>query len=262
MLGDEIKKAKKIFKDAWDALDDIFEEKRSDTVMEKEEKAKTKKGKVALAKFSKGLIGKTNQINFRILIGQEKEIGDHIYEAVYMDDKKEPYIYDFTVNKGKPINNILTNFKDDDWTGYKKVKKFKSLTKFLEHAYNNGIFYDGKKKKKDEALDILIKKGLKRSLKAIGDDAENKYGKDNETAKKVAKIVAIAAITTIASAALTPAAGIVVAEVAGGAPITGEVLGQAGQAAAEGLKSLADPATIARKAAQKALTKGKKVLDN
>ena len=138
--GKEIKKAKKVFKDAWDALNDFFEEKRSDTITEKEEKAK--KGKVALAKFSKGMIGKTNQINFRILIGQEKEIGDHIYEAVYMDDKKEPYIYDFAVNKGKPINTILTNFKDDEWNGYKKVKKFKSLTKFLEHAYKDGIFYE------------------------------------------------------------------------------------------------------------------------
>ncbi|GAH58256.1 unnamed protein product, partial [marine sediment metagenome] len=60
-MVDEIKKAKKVFKDAWDALDDFFEEKRSDTIMEKEKKAK--KGKVALAKFSKGIIGKTNQIN-------------------------------------------------------------------------------------------------------------------------------------------------------------------------------------------------------
>ncbi|MFX1338011.1 MAG: hypothetical protein ACFFDK_05340 [Promethearchaeota archaeon] len=256
----EIDKAKKVFKDAWDALNDFFEEKRSDTIMEKEEKAK--KGKVALAKFSKGMIGKTNQINFRILIGQEKEIGDHIYEAVYMDDKKEPYIYDFTVNEGKQTNTILTNFKDDDWNGYKKVKKFKSLTKFLEHAYEDGIFHDGKKKKKDEALDILIKEGLKRSLEAIGDDSEDKYGMDNEKAKKIAKVVAIAAVTTVASAALTPAAGVVVAEIAaGGTPLTGEVVGQASQAAVEGVKNLADPATLARKAAQKAITKGKSLKD-
>lgn len=113
-MGDEVKNAKKVFIDAWDALDDYFEEKRSDTIYEKE-----KKGKVALAKFSKGLIGKTNQINFRILIGEEKELGDHIYEAVYMDDKKEPYIYDFAINKGRPVNTILTNFKDDGWDGYK-----------------------------------------------------------------------------------------------------------------------------------------------
>jgi hypothetical protein len=258
-LGDEIKKAKKVFKDAWDALDDFFEEKRSDTIMEKEKKAK--KGKVALAKFSKGIIGKTNQINLRILIGQEKELGDHIYEAVYMDDKKEPYIYDFTVNKGRPINNILTNFKEDDWNGYKKVKKFKSLTKFLEYAYKDGIYYGGKKEKKESALDTLIKKGLKRSLEAIGEDSKEKYGVDSETAKKVAKVVAIAAVTTIVSAALTPAAGIVVAELATGAPVTGELVGQAAQAAVEGIKGLADPATIARKAAQKAITKGKSIKD-
>ncbi|MFX0070980.1 MAG: hypothetical protein ACFFAO_07815 [Candidatus Hermodarchaeota archaeon] len=256
-MDDEVKKAKKIFRDAWDALNDYFEEKRSDTVYEKEKKAK--KGKVALAKFSKGLVGKTNQINFRILIGEEKELGDHIYEAVYMDDKKEPYIYDFAVNKGRPINNILINFKEEDWDGYKKVKKFKSLTKFLEHAYKDGIFHNGKKKKKDEALDLLIKEGLKRSLEAVGEDAEEHFGADSETAKKVAKIVAVAAVTTVVSAALTPAAGVVIAEVAGGAPITGELAGQAGQAAIEGIKNLADPATIARKAAQKVLTKGKSV---
>ncbi len=258
--GKEIKKAKKVFKEAWDALNDFFEEKRSDTITEKEEKVK--KGKVALAKFSKGMIGKTNQINFRILIGQEKEIGDHIYEAVYMDDKKEPYIYDFAVNKGKPVNTILTNFKDDEWNGYKKVKKFKSLTKFLEHAYKDGIFYEGKKKKKNEALDILIKKGLKRSLEAIGDDSKEKYGADSATAKKVAKVVAIAAVTTIVSAALTPAAGVVIAEVAlGGAPVTGDLIGQAAQAAVKGIEKLADPATIARKAVQKAVTKGKSIKD-
>ncbi len=58
-----------------------------------EEEKKGNKGKVALAKFSKGLIGKTDKINFRILIGQKKEIGDFIYEAVYLSDKKEPKIY-------------------------------------------------------------------------------------------------------------------------------------------------------------------------
>jgi len=258
-LGDEIKNAKKVFKNAWDAIDDYFEEKRSDTIYEKEEKAK--KGKVALAKFSKGLIGKTNQINFRILIGQEKELGDHIYEAVYMDDKKEPYIYDFTVNKGRPINNILTNFKEDDWGGFKKVKKFKSLTKFLEHAYNDGIFYEGKKIKKDKALDTLIKKGLKRSLEAIGEDSKEKFGADSETAKKVLKVVALAAVTTVVSAALTPAAGLVVMEMAGGAPLTGELLGHAAQAAVDGVKGLADPVTIAKKVVKKAITKGKSLKD-
>jgi hypothetical protein len=67
----EVEKAKSIFKDAWDALNDYFEEKRSDTVYEKEDKAK--KGKVALAKFSKSLLGTTNQINFRILIYKKKK---------------------------------------------------------------------------------------------------------------------------------------------------------------------------------------------
>ena len=253
----EVNKAKIVFKDAWDALNDFFEEKRSDTIVEKEEKAK--KGKVALAKFSKGMIGKTNQINFRILIGQEKDLGDHIYEAVYMDDKKEPYIYDFTLNQGKSINTILINFKEDSWNGYGKVKKFKSLTKFLEHAYKDGIYYEGKKIKKEEALDTLIKEGLKRSLEAISDDANEKFGVDSEKAKKFAKVVAIAAATTVVSAALTPAAGVVVAEVAGGTPLTGELAGSAAQAAVEGVQNLADPATIARKVAQKALTKGKNI---
>ena len=90
-MGKEIDKAKKVFKDAFDVLNDYFEEKRSDTVMEEEKKAK--KGKVALAKFSKGLIGNTDKINFRILIGNKKEIGDFIYEAIYLSDKKEPKIY-------------------------------------------------------------------------------------------------------------------------------------------------------------------------
>ena len=128
----EVKQAKKVFKSAWDALDDFFDEKRSDEVKEKIKGAR--KDEVSLAKFHKGLVGKTNQINFRILIGNNKEPGDWIYEAVYMDDKKEPYLYMFDVNKGRPIKNILTNFKDPDWNGYKKVKKFKSLTKFLEYA--------------------------------------------------------------------------------------------------------------------------------
>ena len=73
-MGKEIDTAKKVFKKGFNALSDYFEEKRSDTVVEKEKKAK--KGKVAVAKFSKGLIGKTDKINFRILIGQKKELGD------------------------------------------------------------------------------------------------------------------------------------------------------------------------------------------
>ena len=121
LLKEEVKKAKKLFKDAFDTLNDFFEEKRSETVIEKEKKAK--KGKVALAKFSKGMIGNTNKINFRILIGEEKEIGDFIYEAVYLSDKKEPRIFVYKVNKGRPVKNILTNFKEEDWDGYSKVKK-------------------------------------------------------------------------------------------------------------------------------------------
>ena len=31
-MGDEVKNTKKVFIDAWDALDDYFEEKRSDTI--------------------------------------------------------------------------------------------------------------------------------------------------------------------------------------------------------------------------------------
>jgi len=257
-LKEEIKKAKKVFKNGWDALNDFFDEKRSDTVYEDEKKAK--KGKVALAKFSKGLIGKTNQINFRILIGQEKELGDHIYEAVYKDDKKEPYIYAFTVNKGKSAQQILTNFKDDDWNGYKKVEKFKSLTKFLEYAYEKGIYIKGKKYKKEDALNKLIK-GLKRSLEAIQDDIKNKHGEGHPTAQKIAKVVAVAAATTIVSAALTPAAGVIASEIAGGGGITGNTLSSAAQAAGGGLKNLADPVKLAKKAAQKAITKGKDIRD-
>ena len=138
MGSKEVDKAKKVFKDAWDALGDFFEEKHNKTVYEDAKKAA--KGKVALAKLHAGMVGKTEQINFRILIGQEKELGDHIYEAVYMNDKKEPYVYHFIVDKGKPREQILTNFKDPDWNGYKKVQKFKSLTKFLEDCYKEDIY--------------------------------------------------------------------------------------------------------------------------
>ena len=78
-------------------------------------------------------------------------------EAVYLSDKKELKIYVYQVNKGKPCNTILTNFKEVDWNGYKKVEKYKSLTKFLEDAYNEGIYYKGDKEKKEEALNRLIK---------------------------------------------------------------------------------------------------------
>jgi len=254
LLGSkEVDKAKKVFKDAWDALDDFFDEKRSDTVTEKEKKAA--KGKVALAKFKKGLVGKTNQINFRILIGTEKDIGDHIYEAVYMDDKKEPYIYHYKVDKGKPVNTILTNFKDADWNGFKKVEKFKSLTKFLESVYKSEIYHKGKKYKKEEALDVLIK-GLKRGLEAVEEDLKEKHGEGHPTLAKIAKVVAIAAITTVATAALTPAAGIVISNISSGGGIGGGVLGDAASAAGEGLKSLVDPTNIVKKVVKKTVTKG------
>ena len=66
-------------------------------------------------------------------------------------------------------------------------------------------------------------------------------------------------MTTIVSAALTPAAGVVVGELVGGGGVTGNVVGQAGQAAVEGLKRMADPVTLARKAAKKVVTKGRKL---
>jgi hypothetical protein len=253
-MGKEIDKIKSVFKDAFEVLGDYFEEKRSDTVMEDEKKAK--KGKVALAKFSKGLIGKTDKINFRILIGQKKELGDYIYEAVYLSDKKEPRIYVYKINKGRPCNTILLNFKEDDWNGYKKVEKYKSLTKFLESAYNDGVYYMGKKEKKEDALNRLIK-GLKRSLEAVEDDEKVKKGDKSSIGLKIAKVVAIAAVTTVVSAALSPAAGVIAQEIAGGGSITGDVLGTAAQAAGEGLKSLTDPANIAKKVITKAITKGK-----
>jgi len=254
MGKDEIDKAKKIFKDAWDALNDFFDEKRSDTVYEDEKKAK--KGKVALAKFKKGLIGNTNQINFRILIGQKKELGDTIYEVVYMDDKKEPYMYYYEVDKGKPCQQILTDFKDPDWSGYKKVKKYKSLTKFLESVYKKDIYYNGKKYKDENALDILIKKGLKRTLEALEDNVESEHGEGHPVAMKIAKIVAITAVTTIASAALTPAAGVVLSNIQAGGGLGANVVGDAAQAALEGVKGVADPLKLVKKAVSKTVTKG------
>lgn len=253
-MGKEIDKAKNIFKDAFEVLNDYFEEKRSDTVMEEEKKAK--KGKVALAKFSKGLIGKTDKINFRILIGQKKEIGDYIYEAIYLSDKKEPRIYVYKVNTGKPCITVLINFKEEEWNGYKKVEKYKSLTKFLESAYNDGIYYKGKKLKKEDALNRLIK-GLKRSLETVENDEKAKKGDKSSIALKIAKVVAVAAVTTVVSAALTPAAGVIAQEIVGGGSVTGDILGTAAQAAGEGLKNLADPANIAKKIITKAITKGK-----
>ena len=255
-MSKEIDKAKEVFKEAFDALSDYFEEKRSDTVLEKEEKAK--KGKVVLAKFSKSLIGNTDKINFRILIGQKKDLGDYIYEAVYLSDKKEPRIFVYTTNDTKSSNTILTNFKEEDWNGYKQIKKYKSLTKFLEDIYEKGIYYNGKKEKKEDALNKLIK-GLKRSLEAVEDDEKEKKGGTSPIAVKIAKVVAIAAVTTIVSAALTPAIGVVTQEVLGGGTITGDVLGQATDAAVQGLKNLVDPANLAKKGIIKIITKGKDI---
>ncbi len=255
-MKSEVVKAKKLFKEAFNVLSDYFDEKRADTVIEKEKKAK--KGKVALAKFSKGLIGKTDKINFRVLIGHKKALGDSIYEAIYLSDKKEPKIYVFDVIKGKPCNTILVNFKEENWNGYKKVQKFKSLTKFLEVAYKEGVFHKGKKEKKEEALNVLIK-GLKRSLEAVGEEEKGKKGGSSSIAKKIAKVVAVAAVTTIVSVVLTPAVGIIAQEVVGGGSITGDVLGSAAQAAGKGLKSLADPVDLTKKVVKKIVTKGKDI---
>ncbi|MFX1346669.1 MAG: hypothetical protein ACFFAI_16350 [Promethearchaeota archaeon] len=254
LMGKELDQTKKIFKEGFEALSDYFEEKRADTVIEEEKKAK--KGKVALAKFSKSLIGKTDKINFRILIGQKKELGDYIYEAVYLSDKKEPRIFVYEVNKGRPCNSILMNFKDDDWNGYKNIDKYKSLTKFLETAYKDGIYYKGKKEKKEEALNRLIK-GFKQSLEAVEDDEKSKKGSSSPIAMKIAKVVAIAAVTTVVSAALTPAVGVVAEELVGGGSVGGDVLGQAADAATQGLKNIADPIKLAKKVVTKTITKGK-----
>jgi len=251
-MGDkEIKKAKSVFKEAWDSLDDFFKEKRNDTVVEKIKKAQ--RDEVALVKFKKSMGGKTNQINFRILVGSKKEPGDTIYEAVYKEDKKEPLIYVYDVDKGRPIKNVLKNFHDEDWNGYKKTKKYKSLTKFLESVYKEDIYYKGKKYKKEDALNILIKKGLKRSLEAVAEDVKEKHGDDHPLALKILKVVAITAITTIAMAALTPAAGVVLSNIQAGGGIGGSVLGDAASAAAEGLQSVVDPTKIVKKIASKTL---------
>ncbi len=213
-----------------------------------------------MAKFKKGMVGKTNQINFRILVGFEKEVGDHVYEISLTVNSKEPYIYAYTVSKGRPITNILKGFKDPDWNGYKKVEKFKSLTKFLEYAYDKGIYVKKKKLKKDDALNALLK-GLKRSLEAIGEDVKDKQGEGHPTALKIAKVVAVVAATTIISAALTPAAGVVISELAGGGGIGGNVLGQAADAAGQGIQKLVDPTNIVKKVVKKVVTKGHSIKD-
>ncbi len=69
--------------------------------------------------------------------------------------------------------------------------------------------------------------------------------------------MAIAAVNIVVSVALTPAAGVITQELAGGGAISGDVLGQAADAAVEGLQSLADPTKLVKKAISKAITKGK-----
>ena len=79
------------------------------------------------------------------------------------------------------------------------------------------------------------------------------------TAKKVAKVVAIAATTALVSAALTPAAGVVAQEVMTGGAISGDVAAQAGEAAIQGVQNLADPANLGKKVVKKAATKAAKM---
>lgn len=69
--------------------------------------------------------------------------------------------------------------------------------------------------------------------------------------------MAIAAVNIVVSVALTPAAGVITQELAGGGAISGDVLGQVVDAAVEGLQSLADPIKLVKKAISKAITKGK-----
>ncbi|TXT60598.1 MAG: hypothetical protein BAJALOKI2v1_90012 [Promethearchaeota archaeon] len=256
MMKKEVNSAKKVFKDAFDVLDDFFDERKKDIIEEKDKHSK--KGKVALIKFSKSFLGKTDKIHFRILVGKKKEWGDRVYEAIYLGDKDKPYIYYFKVRRDKSLKKILKDFYFPDWEGYKKYEEFSSLDDFLEDAYENGIYYKGKKVKKVAALDALVD-GITRSLEAIGEEVKEEKGVDNETVKKIAKVVAIAALTTVVSAALTPAAGIVVQEVAGGGSITGELIGQATKAAVQGTQQLFDPTNMAQKVIKKTISKGLKL---
>lgn len=100
-------------------------------------------------------------------------------------------------------------------------------------------------------------KGFKRSLEAVGDDEKSKKGNNSPLGKKIAKVVAIAAVTTVVSVVLTPAVGIIAQNLAGGGVLGGDVLTQAGDAAIQGIKSLTDPAKLAKKVVSKVVTKGK-----
>ena len=102
------------------------------------------------------------------------------------------------------------------------------------------MYYKGKKEKKEEALDRLVN-GLKRSLEAVENDEKARKGDNSPIALKIAKVVAVAAVITVVSAALTHAAGVIAQEIAGGGSVDGDVLGAVAQAAGEGLKNLADP---------------------
>ncbi len=126
-----------------------------------------------------------------------------------------------------------------------------SIIAFLLRLFTcrSGIYYNTKKEKKEEALNILIK-GLKRSLEAVADDENAKGRGASPIAKKIIKVVAVAAVTTVISAVLTPAVGVIAQEVAGGGSITSDVLGSAAQAAGEGLKNLADPVKLTKKVVQ------------
>lgn len=75
----------------------------------------------------------------------------------------------------------------------------------------------------------------------------------------VIKIFIITAITTIVSVVLTPAIGVITEQIAGGGTISGDILGQAGEAAMQGLKNLADPTKLAKKVITKTITKGKDI---
>ena len=75
----------------------------------------------------------------------------------------------------------------------------------------------------------------------------------------VIKIFIITAITTIVSVVLTPAIGVITEQIVGGGTISGDILGQAGEAAMQGLKNLADPTKFAKKVITKTITKGKDI---
>ena len=266
-MKEEIEKAKKVLEDGLDVLKDFFKEKRSDTITREFKKAKKD---VALVEFEKGLIGTTKLIKFRLLMGEKKDFADRIYEGIWKEEQKEPTFYVYKINRDewRVEKKVEKKFRDSEWDGFKSFHSFKSVDDFLKYVYNSGVYYKGEKLNKDKGLSALVKKGLKKTLKAIGEDVKEEKGEGHPTAKKVAKFVAIAAATTIVSAALTPAAGAVATEIAtGGATsgaggnVVGNVAGKAAEAAGQGLKKLADPTELAKKGVKKVVTKGKDVRD-